>query len=123
MLSNNSINNTESELALFKYSHLFDSRLAYFIVFIAGALLPLAFSPLNYYFLAVLSPAVFFYSLLLASPRRAAWLGWWFGMGFFSVGVSWVFVAIYVFGFSSVVTALLLTFISLNVLAVFISGL
>ena len=39
------------------------SRLAYLIVFIAGAFLALAFSPVNFYFLAILSPAVLFYSL------------------------------------------------------------
>ncbi|MCW9030953.1 MAG: apolipoprotein N-acyltransferase [Gammaproteobacteria bacterium] len=93
--------------------------MAYFIVFIAGALLPLAFSPVNFYLLAVLSPALLFHSFLSASPRRAAWLGWWFGLGFFGVGVSWVFVAIYVFGLSSISISILLTFISINVLAAF----
>ena len=83
--------------------------------------MPLAFSPVNFYLFAVVSPAVFFYFLLYASPKRAAWLGWWFGMGFFGVGVSWVFVAIYVFGFSSIITSVLLTFFSLNVLSAFIA--
>lgn len=93
------------------------SRTGYLIVFIAGALLPLAFSPVNFYLISILSPAVLFYSFLSATPRRAAWLGWWFGMGFFGVGVSWVFVAIYVFGLSSITLSVLLTFISINVLA------
>ena len=117
MLSSYNQNSTESELEAEKTTRLATSRLAFLIVFIAGALLPLAFSPVNFYLLAVISPAVFFYFLQFSSPRRAAWLGWWFGMGFFGVGVSWVFVAIYVFGFSSIGTAVLLTFISINVLS------
>lgn len=97
------------------------SRIGYLIVFIAGSILPLAFSPLDYYFLAFLSPAILFYSLLSASPGRAIWLGWFFGMGFFGVGVSWGFIAIYVFGLSSVLVSVILTFIGVSVMAAYIS--
>ena len=86
MLSSFKLNSTESDLASTKNSGLTTSRLAFLIVFVAGALLPLAFSPVNLYLLAVISPAVFFYFLQFSSSRRAAWLGWWFGMGFFGVG-------------------------------------
>ena len=96
-------------------------RLPYLIVFVAGALLPLAFSPVNFYLIALISPGILFYSFLSATPRRAALLGWWFGLGFFGVGVSWVFVAIYVFGLSSITISALLTFISINILALFIA--
>ena len=87
------------------------------IVILAGAMLPLAFSPLDLYPIAIISPLILFYSFLSANPRRAAWLGWWFGLGFFGVGVSWVFVAIHVFGFSSIYLAAFLTFIFVSVLA------
>ena len=92
---------------------------AFLSVFIAGALLPLAFSPTHFYFLAVLVPAVFFYSLLDVTPRRGAWLGFSFGMGFFAVGISWVFVAIYVFGLSSFSVSLLLTVLFIMSLSLF----
>lgn len=121
MSSSFNLNSVESDLTQLKNTGLMTSRFAFLFVFIAGALLPLAFSPLNFYLLAIVSPAVFFYFLQYSSPRRATWLGWWFGMGFFGVGVSWVFVAIYVFGFSSMATAVLLTFFSINVLAAFIA--
>lgn len=32
------------------------------------------------------------------SPKRAAALGWWFGLGFFMTGVSWVYVSLHDFG-------------------------
>ena len=107
---------------LLKIQSWFESSLiGYFLVFIAGGLLPLAFSPVNFYFIAVLSPAVLFYAFLLATPRRAAWLGWWFGMGLFGVGVSWVFVAIYIFGLSSIFASVILTFLSISFIALFIA--
>lgn len=97
------------------------SRLKYFTVFLAGCLLPLAFAPVNFYLLAVLSPAVLFYFFLFATPRQAAWLGWSFGLGYFAVGVSWVYVAIHVFGSSSIITAVLLTSIFICILAAYIA--
>lgn len=97
------------------------SYIKYLIVFLAGAILALAFSPVDFYFIAVLSPAILFYYFLSATPRRAAWLGWWFGLGLFGTGVSWVFVAIYVFGFSSIFTSVLLTFIFVSLIAAFIA--
>jgi len=113
------LNIGESELFL-KYQSWFASpRIGYLLVFIAGAILPLAFSPVNFYLIALLSPAVLLYSFLFVTPRRAAWLGWWFGMGFFGVGVSWGFVAIYVFGLSSIIASAVLTFIGISLMAAF----
>ena len=107
---------------LLKLQNWFEtSFVGYILLFFFGALLALAFSPLNYYFLAVLSPALFFYSLLFVTPRRAAWLGWSFGLGFFGVGVSWGFVAIYVFGFSSIFASLILTFIGVSLMAAYLA--
>lgn len=94
-----------------------NSAWGFLIVFLAGGLLPLAFSPVDVFPLAIVSPLILFYSFLITSPRRAAWLGYWFGLGFFGVGVSWVFVAIHVFGDTPVYLGVILTFISVSVLA------
>ena len=115
------LDTAESESFL-KYQLWFtSSRIGYLIVFIAGAILPLAFSPVDFYLIALLSPAVLLYSFLSVTPRHAAWLGWWFGMGFFGVGVSWGFVAIYVFGLSSIFASAVLTFIGISLMAAFIA--
>ena len=87
-LSATNSHTTESDNLLKIQSWIKSSRIGYLIIFIAGALLALAYSPVDLYFISVLSPALLFYSFLFATPRRAAWLGWWFGMGFFGVGVS-----------------------------------
>jgi apolipoprotein N-acyltransferase len=79
------------------------------ISWFAGLLLPLAFAPLNFYFLAFLSPGLFFLCLLDGSVKRALWRGWLFGFGFYLTGTSWVFVSIHVFGHTNVFVAGLLT--------------
>jgi apolipoprotein N-acyltransferase len=64
----------------------------------AGLALPLAFAPFSLYPVAVLSPAVLFAVWRCAAPGRAAWRGFLYGAGAFSVGVSWVYVSLHEFG-------------------------
>ncbi len=68
------------------------------IALLAGALVPLAFAPINLFPIAILAVAVLFALWLLESAKRAAWLGLLFGFGMFGVGVSWVFVSMHNFG-------------------------
>ena len=89
----------------------------YIQALLAGALLPLAFAPVSIYPLAIISPAVIFHLYLSASPRQAIKLGYTFGIGFFGVGVSWVYVAFHDFGFTSVGLSVLMTAMFVLVLA------
>ena len=94
----------------------------YLIAFIAGCLLPLAFAPVNLYPLAFILPAVLFFLFYRASINnlsaiQIAKIGFFFGLGLFGTGVSWVYVAIHDFGLSSVPIAALLTFLFVAVLA------
>lgn len=57
------------------------------LALIAGASLPLAFAPVSFFPLAILSPAVLFLLWLDVTPRRALWRGLLFGLGQFGVGV------------------------------------
>ena len=60
----------------------------------AGALITPALAPFNFHVLAILPPALL-YLLSRHQPfKKATWLGWFFGLGFFGSGVSWVFVSI-----------------------------
>ena len=65
---------------------------------IAGAIAPLSLAPFNYWYLGAVSVALLFFLLHNCSSRKAAWLGWFYGLGFFGVGVSWVFVSIHEHG-------------------------
>ncbi len=56
-----------------------------------GASFPLAFAPYGYGLIAYPVLAVFFLACLNASATRAAWRGWLFGVGQFTVGCGWVY--------------------------------
>ena len=77
--------------------------------FLAGASLPLAFAPFNLFVLAYFAPLVLFYYWSNATSKRAALMGFLFGLGLFGVGVSWVYVAIHVHGYAPVPLAVLMT--------------
>jgi len=68
------------------------------VALLAGAALPLAFAPLGWFPLAVLCPAILFLLCFQASSRQAMLVGFFFGVGFFGVGISWVAVSFYRFG-------------------------
>ncbi|BDZ74051.1 apolipoprotein N-acyltransferase [Methylophaga marina] len=91
------------------------------VAFMGGAILPLAFSPFNLYPIAILSLILLFASWDNTTPKQAAWRGWLFGLGMFGVGVSWVYVAIHVFGHTSWILAGMLTFLFVAILASYLA--
>jgi apolipoprotein N-acyltransferase len=58
----------------------------------------LAFAPFELHPLAFLTLALLVHSWMHAPPRRAAWLGFWFGLGLYGAGASWVYVSMNQFG-------------------------
>lgn len=91
----------------------------YVVPLLAGACLPLSFSPLGFFPFAVLMPAILFYLWLQSSPRRALTTGYLFGLGFFGVGVSWVVVSFYRFGGMGLGLSLATTLLFVLFLALF----
>ena len=67
-----------------------------------GALLPLAFAPFDCWPLAILCPALLMGLFTGATPGRAALRGFCFGVGYFGVGVSWLFISIHEHGPASI---------------------
>ncbi|WP_421861847.1 apolipoprotein N-acyltransferase [Motiliproteus sp.] len=69
------------------------------VALLAGAIAPLGFAPFEIWPLSILSCALLLACLQASpKPRQAAWIGWLYGVGFFGVGVSWVYVSINQFG-------------------------
>lgn len=89
------------------------------LAILAGATLPLAFAPINYYPFAFLSPAVLFWLWRNTSPRHAGQLGFLYGLGQFGVGVSWIYVAIHDVGQSPVWVAVGMTFLLVAFLSLY----
>lgn len=101
---------------------LLKSCSVYIAVLLSGAAMVLAFAPLNYYPLAILSPAVLLLFWQQSTARRAACLGLLFGLGFFGCGVSWVYISIHTFGSAPVILALLFTALFVFILSLFIAA-
>jgi len=91
------------------------------IALLAGALLPLAFAPFNFFFIAFFSPAVLALLWQHTRPNTAAWRGFCFGVGLFGTGASWIFVSIHQFSHTPFAMALLITFLFIIILAGFIA--
>ena len=89
----------------------------YLPALLAGAIAPLSLSPVNFWPSAFVSVFVLLLALEHATTKQAAKLGWVFGLGFFSVGASWVYVSINLYGNASVIFAAFLTFLFVGALA------
>lgn len=87
------------------------------LAFVAGGLLPLAFSPVSLYPLAIFSLALLFMLWRDATPGRSAWRGFLFGLGQFGVGVSWLYVALHTYGQMPAALAILALFLFFSFLA------
>lgn len=86
---------------------------------LAGSLLAFAFAPASIYPLAIFSPAVLLLLWLNSSAKRVFILGLLFGIGFYGIGVSWVFISIHEFGHTSLFLALLITALFIFILGLF----
>lgn len=92
------------------------------LALLSGGLLALAFAPLSLYPLAIICPAILLLLWLSCTvPRHAFMLGLFFGIGFFSVGVSWVYISIHVYGHTSIILSFLITALFIFILALFIA--
>jgi apolipoprotein N-acyltransferase len=68
------------------------------ISFLAGAATVLAFAPVGLFPLAVATFAFLIHLWMHATPRQCLWRGFWFGLGLYGAGVSWVYVSLHTFG-------------------------
>jgi apolipoprotein N-acyltransferase len=79
----------------------------------------LAFAPFGFFPLALLTFGLLAHFWVGATPRRAFWSGYAFGLGLFGAGVSWVYVSLHTFGAMPLPLAALATFLFCAFLALF----
>jgi apolipoprotein N-acyltransferase len=89
------------------------------IPFLAGAATVVAFAPAGVYPLAFITLALLVHRWVGPSPTRCFLTGFWFALGFFLAGVSWVYVSMSEFGGMPVPLAVLSTFVFCAFLALF----
>lgn len=89
------------------------------IAILAGASATLAFSPYQYWLFAILSPALLLILLHKQPANKAFFIGYCWGIGQFSTGVSWVYVSIDNFGGMPKVASLFLMALLIGYLAIY----
>lgn len=89
------------------------------IALLAGGILPLAFAPFGYYPIAFIAPALLLWLWCHNSPKIAALNGFLFGIGFFGVGISWIYISIHTYGNTSSLLAGFITALFIFYLALF----
>lgn len=104
---------------MFYLKRLFNSH--YFHCLLAGGLLPLAFAPLSMHGLAIIALTIFCFKLQpkILSHKQALLQGFFFGLGYFSIGVSWVIISIHDYGHLNYPISALLTLLFIAYLACF----
>ena len=65
------------------------------IAFLLGAFLSFAFAPYRCFPLGFLAPACFMLLIQSMSPKKAGFLGFFFGCGLFSVGIYWINISLH----------------------------
>jgi apolipoprotein N-acyltransferase len=82
----------------------------YLKAFLAGAIAVFGFAPFGIFPLPVVALAVLFWLWSRAEhPAQAVWIGFAFGMGLFCVGISWIYVALHIYGYMHPILAGLAT--------------
>lgn len=92
--------------------------LNYLWIFLLGSLAVLGFAPFHKPYATLLSLACYFFLLLNAPTKQRIKVGFFFGMGYFGFGVSWVIISIHDFGqlnyfVSALITLLFIAYLSL----------
>lgn len=90
------------------------------LAFLAGAVSVTGFAPFYAWPIPIAGlAALFVLWQRCGSARRAAWLGFAFGLGLFLAGVSWVYVSLHVYGHMPAILAALATLLFCAYLALF----
>ncbi|RJX71669.1 apolipoprotein N-acyltransferase [Vibrio sinensis] len=84
-----------------------------------GASTTLAFAPYQMWPLAILSPLFLLLLLSKQSPKKAAWIGYAWGLGQFATGISWVHVSIDTFGGMPKIASVFLMTMLIGYLAIY----
>ena len=100
-----------SKIATSWYGHL--------LAVVAGALVTLSLAPFDLWPLGIASTAALAWLLNTTTPKQAFLRGWFYGLGLFGSGSSWVYVSIHVYGYASVPLAVFLTILFSAGLALF----
>lgn len=93
--------------------------LGYAVALAAGLLTTLTASPFELWWLGPVAVALMYLGVHTLTPGQAALKGWWYGVGLFGSGASWVYVSIHDYGHTGMPLALFLTVLFVAAMALF----
>ncbi len=94
-------------------------KLQCLLSFIAGLVLVFAYSPLGFWPISIIVPAFWLTLVTEKTTKEATKLGFFFGLGWFCAGISWVHISIEKFGGMPLIISLLLVLILCVYLAIY----
>ncbi|HEX6927741.1 MAG TPA: apolipoprotein N-acyltransferase [Gammaproteobacteria bacterium] len=101
------------------FAPLTHNRSAYLIAALAGAANVFAFAPFGLFFIPTLTVAALLRLLSLATPWRAAKIGFAFGASWFAGGMYWLYISLHEFGKAPVLLAVLLMLCLIAIVAAY----
>lgn len=91
----------------------------FIIALLAGAIFSFALAPYYYWWIAILSPALLYASLMNRNAKQAFLIGWAYGFGLWSIGAFWLYTSIHVYGDTNQYLSLLMIAIMAIVMGLF----
>jgi len=92
------------------------------LALIAGALVTLSLAPFDLWPFGIVSTAIIAWLMTDLAPGQAAKRGWFYGLGLFGSGTSWVYVSIHIHGSAPIPLAAFLTLLFTALLALLLSA-
>ncbi len=92
----------------------------YLIAVFLGLLFSLGFAPNDLWFISVFSITCLHFLIQETNKKEIFWIGYSFGFGLWSLGISWMFVSIYFYGNIGFILSLFLTLIFIGILSIYL---
>jgi len=93
--------------------------MAWIVAVCSGLVLPLSFAPTQWWQVAVVSLCILYWLIQTLTARQAMFVGWLFGLGYFGIGVHWIYHSLHLFGAAIAPLAAALTLVFVLVMTVF----
>jgi len=91
----------------------------YVIAVLLGLLFSLGFAPNDLWFISIFSITGLHYLIQEANKKELFWVGYSFGLGLWSIGISWLYVSIYYYGSLGFIASIFLTAIFVGILSIY----
>ena len=92
----------------------------YVIAVFLGLLFSLGFAPNDLWFVSLLSLTCLHFLIQEASKKELFYIGYFYGFGLWSLGISWVYVSIYFYGNIGFIASIILTIIFIAILSLYL---